>query len=155
MTDVDLAAEVSDLKKTLATLMASKSETELTTTSVWVVFDATRTGVWCSKTDCPKLARDISFDVAEEVQTDDGLEAVIKTGLSEEEAESYENRKKRIGSPTIKHHDLGVIASFSTEKKATKFIKHYFKVNQRRFEQMNRDGIPTPDICLSEVVINE
>ena len=86
---------------------------------------------------------------------DDGIEAIIKTGLSKDEADSYENKKKRIGSPTLKHHDLGVIASFTSKKKATDFIERYFKLNQRKFEELNRQGLGTPDICLSEIIVNE
>jgi len=152
----DIASELEALKTQMATLMAAHGENEaLQMTSIWVVFDATKTGVWCSKTDCPKLRRDVSFDVAEEVETDEGMEAIIKTGLSEEEAESYDNKKKRVGSPTLKHHDLGVIASFTTKKKATDFIERYFKLNQRKFEELNREGLGTPDICLSEIIVNE
>ena len=35
---------------------------------------------------------------------------------SEEEAESYENKKKRVGSSNLKHHDL-VIVSFTTKRR--------------------------------------
>lgn len=152
----DLASELEALKTQMATLMAATGENEsLQMSSIWIVFDATKTGVWCSKTDCPKLGRDVTFDVAEEVETDDGIEAIIKTGLSKDEADSYENKKKRIGSPTLKHHDLGVIASFTSKKKATDFIERYFKLNQRKFEELNRQGLGTPDICLSEIIVNE
>ncbi len=152
----DIASELEALKTQMATLMAATGENEsLQMSSIWIVFDATKTGVWCSKTDCPKLGRDVTFDVAEEVETDDGIEAIIKTGLSKDEADSYENKKKRIGSPTLKHHDLGVIASFTSKKKATDFIERYFKLNQRKFEELNRQGLGTPDICLSEIIVNE
>lgn len=152
----DLASELEALKTQMATLMAATGENEsLQMSSIWIVFDATKTGVWCSKTDCPKLGRDVTFDVAEEVETDDGIEAIIKTGLSKDEADSYENKKKRIGSPTLNHHDLGVIASFTSKKKATDFIERYFKLNQRKFEELNRQGLGTPDICLSEIIVNE
>ena len=154
----DVASELEALKTQMAVLMATKGEDEIEFSSIWVVFDAIRTGVWCSKTDCPKLARAVTYDVAEEVENVDGeLEAIIKTGLTEEEAGSYDeaNRKKRIGTPTIKHHDLGVLAAFTSEKKATDFISRYFKINQRRFEDAKRDGMPIPDICLSEVLVND
>jgi len=152
----DVASELEVLKTQMAKLLAAKEEPKNLLSS-WVVFDANKIGGWCSKTDCPKLKRDVTYDVVDEVETDEGLEAIIKTGLSAEEAESYDeaNKKKRIGSPTIKHHDLGVIAAFTTEKKATDYIARYFKINQRAFEEAKREGKPVPDIGLSEVVIHE
>ena len=148
MTDID--SELETLKAQVATLMAMKGDEVVTSTSIWAVYDTTKTGVWCSKTDCPKLKRKVTFDVAVEVESDEGLEAIIKTGLSEKEAEEYENRKKRVGSPTLRYHDLGVIAAFTSEKKATDFIERYFKINQGSF-----DPNTPPDICLSEIVIHD
>ena len=36
----------------------------------------------------------------------------------------------RVGGPTIKLHDLGVVAAFTTKMKAIAFIDEYFKTNQ-------------------------
>jgi hypothetical protein len=54
----------------------------------------------------------------------------------------------RLSSPKIKHHDLGVIASFTSKKKATTFIEDYFRMNRATLS-----GKDAPEIGLSEIVI--
>ena len=119
--------------------------------SIWVVYDPSKISVWCSKTDCPLLGREVTYDVVKEEEQEDGeLEAVIKTGVSEEESESgkYDARVKRVSSPKIKHHDLGVIAAFSSKKKATDYIEEYFRLNRETLSGEN-----TSEIGLSEIII--
>ena len=89
--------------------------------------------------------------MVKEEESDDGeLESIIKTGLSEEESNSgdYDARVMRLSSPKIKHHDLGVIASFTSKKKATTFIEDYFRMNRATLS-----GKDAPEIGLSEIVI--
>jgi len=91
--------------------------------------------MWCHRSDCPNLERKISYDVLEETgetNKDGDLEYLIRTGVSEEEVkkEDIKDSIKRVGSPTKKHHDLGVLASFSSKAKAISFMESYFKLNQ-------------------------
>tara|TARA_B100000902_G_scaffold280981_1_gene266841 strand:+ start:5932 stop:6339 length:408 start_codon:yes stop_codon:yes gene_type:complete len=132
-------------------LMSSNTELAPSVASIWVVYDASKISVWCSKTDCPLLGREVTYDVVKEEESDDGeLESIIKTGLSEEESKSgdYNARVMRLSSPKIKHHDLGVIASFTSKKKATTFIEDYFRMNRATLS-----GKDAPEIGLSEIVI--
>jgi len=41
-----------------------------------------------------------------------------------------ETKITRVGGPTIKLHDLGVVAAFTTKMKALAFSDEYFKANQ-------------------------
>ena len=116
----DVLSEVAALKAQVAAMMASNTELAQEITSIWVVYDPSKISVWCQKTDCPLLGREVTYDVMKEEEKEDGeLEAIITTGVSEEESESgdYDARIKRVSSPKIKHHDLGVIASFTSKKK--------------------------------------
>lgn len=102
------------------------------------MYDPSKISVWCSKTDCPLLAREVTYDVLKEEESEDGeLEAIIKHGLSEEESEEYDARIKRVSSPRIKHHDLGVLASFTSKKKALDFIDDYFRLNRETLSGEN------------------
>jgi hypothetical protein len=135
----------------MAMLMSSNTELAPSVSSIWVVYDASKISVWCSKSDCPLLGREVTYDVVKEQEADDGeLESIIKTGLSEEEsaAGDYDARVKRLSSPKIKHHDLGVIASFTSKKKATNFIEDYFRMNRATLS-----GNDAPEIGLSEIIV--
>jgi len=146
-----LVSELAALKAQMAMLMSSNTELAPSVASIWVVYDASKISVWCSKTDCPLLGREVTYDVVKEEESDDGeLESIIKTGLSEEESKSgdYNARVMRLSSPKIKHHDLGVIASFTSKKKATTFIEDYFRMNRATLS-----GKDAPEIGLSEIVI--
>ena len=146
-----MVSELAALKAQMAMLMSSNTELAPSVSSIWVVYDASKISVWCSKTDCPLLGREVTYDVVKEEEGDDGeLESIIKTGLSEEESNSgdYDARVMRLSSPKIKHHDLGVIASFTTKKKATTFIEDYFRMNRATLS-----GKDAPEIGLSEIVI--
>ncbi len=146
-----MVSELAALKAQMAMLMSSNTELAPSVASIWVVYDASKISVWCSKTDCPLLGREVTYDVVKEEESDDGeLESIIKTGLSEEESNNgdYNARVMRLSSPKIKHHDLGVIASFTSKKKATTFIEDYFRMNRATLS-----GKDAPEIGLSEIVI--
>jgi len=135
----------------MAMLIGSNTELAKSVSSIWVVYDASKISVWRSKSDCPLLGREVTYDVVKEHESDDGeLEAIIKTGLSEEESAGgdYDARVKRLSSPKIKHHDLGVIASFTSKKKATNFIEDYFRMNRATLS-----GNDAPEIGLSEIIV--
>lgn len=147
----DIIAEVAALKAQIATIMSSDKELSDGISSIWVVYDPSKISVWCSKTDCPLLGREVTYDVVKEEEQEDGeLDAIIKTGVSEEESESgdYDARVKRVSSPRIKHHDLGVIASFTSKKKATDYIEEYFRLNRGTFT-----GETNPEIGISEIIV--
>ena len=147
----DVLSEVAALKAQMAAMMASNTELAQEVTSIWVVYDPSKISVWCQKTDCPLLGREVTYDVMKEEEKEDGeLEAIITTGVSEEESESgdYDARIKRVSSPKIKHHDLGVIASFTSKKKATDYIEEYFRLNRGNFTGEN-----APEIGLTEIIV--
>tara|TARA_B100000073_G_C23701363_1_gene560474 strand:- start:993 stop:1448 length:456 start_codon:yes stop_codon:yes gene_type:complete len=147
----DVLSEVAALKAQMAAMMASNTELSQEVSSIWVVYDPSKISVWCQKTDCPLLGREVTYDVMKEEEKEDGeLEAIITTGVSEEESESgdYDARIKRVSSPKIKHHDLGVIASFTSKKKATDYIEEYFRLNRGNFTGEN-----APEIGLSEIIV--
>jgi|APSaa5957512535_1039671.scaffolds.fasta_scaffold00230_20 hypothetical protein len=147
----DIVSEVAALKAQIALLMNSDKELSQNVASIWVVYDPSKISVWCSKTDCPLLGREVSYDVMKEEEAEDGeLEAIVKHGISEEDSKSgeYDARIKRVSSPRIKHHDLGVIASFTSKKKATDYIEEYFRLNRGTLSGENAQ-----EIGLSEIIV--
>ncbi|MBU89779.1 MAG: hypothetical protein CMA57_05245 [Euryarchaeota archaeon] len=107
--------------------------------SFWVVHDPAFVKIWCPKSSCPNLGRKI------EVETQ-LLKASDAQGLTEEgEVEDLEESDEIIETKVIidkgpqrAQHPLGVIAAFSSEVEALAFTKNYYKVNQKRFEKMER-----------------
>lgn len=145
----DIASEIAALKAQLSALTSSDGKLAQSTSSIWVVYDPSKISVWCSKTDCPLLERDITYDVIKEEKGEDGeLESIIKHGVSEKESEEYDGRIKRISSPRVKHHDLGVLASFTSKKKATDYIEEYFRMNRETLS-----GKGGAELGLSEIKV--
>jgi len=147
---MDVQAELATLRAQMHSLMgAMQGEEIIQVKSIWAVHQPSRRAVWCSKSDCPKLGRKATYDVVlkEQEENEDGkLESIIKTGLAPEDVHDadIERKVKRVGSPTVKLHDLGVVAAFSTKSKALTFIKEYFEANQDK----------SPDeLLLSEVKV--
>lgn len=148
---MDLAEEIATLKAQMSMLSSEKTSLPVEFKSIWVVYDASKMSVWCSKSDCPKLNRKVTYDVVKEEETEDGeLEEIITQGITEEMVKSgdYDRSVKRVGEPTTRHHDLGVLASFTSKRKATEFIEEYFRLNRASF-----DKEALPDVCLSEITI--
>lgn len=133
---MDVAAELAALKAQMATMMgAMQNEETISVSSIWVVHQPDRMATWCSKADCPKLGRKKSYDLIlkETQENEDGeLEHLIKEGVAPEDIneEEVETKIARVGGPTVKLHDLGVVAAFTTKHKALAFIDEYFKTNQ-------------------------
>jgi hypothetical protein len=133
---MDFAAELAALKAQMSTMMgAMQNEETISVSSIWVVHQPDRAATWCSKSDCPKLGRKKSYDLIlkETQENEDGeLEHLIKEGVAPEDVndEEVETKITRVGGPTVKLHDLGVVAAFTTKLKAIAFIDEYFKTNQ-------------------------
>jgi|TARA_B100001094_G_scaffold245846_1_gene242398 hypothetical protein len=145
----DIVSEVAALKAQLNALISSDKTLAQSVSSIWVVYDPSKISVWCSKTDCPLLERDVTYDVIKEEETEDGeLESIIKHGVSEEESQEYDGRIKRVSSPRVKHHDLGVLASFTSKKKATDYIEEYFRLNRETLS-----GKGGAELGLSEIKV--
>ena len=55
------------------------------------------------------------------------------TGVSKEASneEDVKRKVKRVSAPTVKLDNLGVVAAFTSKKKAIDFMDNYFKLNQR------------------------
>lgn len=104
--------------------------------SIWVVHNPVKRAIWCSKSDCPKLGRKEVYDVVlneTEENADGELEQIIKLGVTpaaEIDESKILKKVRRVSEPTVKHHALGVVASFRTKKKAMRFLDEHFKDNQ-------------------------
>jgi len=103
--------------------------------AIWVVHNPSRTATWCSKSDCPKLGRKTTYDVVlrEKQENADGeLENIIQLGVQADyvDDEKIEKKVRRVGEPTVKLHALGVVAAFTSQKKALKYLDNYFKERQ-------------------------
>ena len=133
---MDVPAELAALKAQMAAMMgAMQNEEKISVSSIWVVHQPNRMATWCSKSDCPKLGRKTTYDVIlkETQENEDGeLEHLIKEGVAPEDIDENEVETKiaRVGGPTVKLHDLGVVAAFTTKVKALGFMDEYFKANQ-------------------------
>ena len=96
------------------------------TKAIWVVHNPKQRARLCHKIDCeccPSLGRPITYDIVKEgiVPNAEGqIEDIIMQGVSEDQAnaEGVKQRVKRLGAPTIKHHPLGLVAAFTSKKKA-------------------------------------
>ena len=130
----DTSAEIAALKAQLAAVMTAieGKGVELSQPSVWVVHNPNKRAVWCSKTDCQMLGRKTTYDVVK-VNTDPEAEDIIMTGVSKEasEDEGVKRKVKRVGAPTVKLDNLGVVAAFTSKKKAVDFMNNYFRLNQK------------------------
>ena len=129
----NINAEVAALKAQLAAVMTAVEGKgiDISMPSVWVVHNPHKRSVWCSKSDCAMLGRKSTYDVVKE-SIDPEAEDLIMTGVSQEASEESDVKRKvkRVGAPTIKLDDLGVIAAFSSKTKAVDFMDNYFKLNQ-------------------------
>lgn len=104
--------------------------------SIWVIHNPQKRATWCSKSDCPKLGRKEVYDVVlneKQENTEGELENIILLGVTDEadiDESKVEQRVKRVGEPTVKLHNLGIVGSFTKKKKALAFMEDYFKTNQ-------------------------
>ncbi len=118
--------------------------------SVWVVHNPQRRATWCSKSDCPKLGRKQVYDVVlsdKEENVDGELENIILLGVTDEaelDESKIEKKVRRVGEPTIKLHALGAVASFTSKKKALRFMEDFFREHQDKSPE---------SLELSEVII--
>ena len=130
----DTSGEIAALKAQLAAVMSAVSGKgiELSMPSIWVVHNPHERAVWCSKTDCAMLGRKTTYDIVKE-NKDPEAEDLIMTGVSKEasDEEGIKRKVKRVGSPTVKLDNLGVVAAFTTKTKALDFMDTYFKLNQK------------------------
>jgi hypothetical protein len=130
----DTSAEIAALKAQLAAVMTAieGKGVEVSQPSIWVVHNPNKRAVWCSKTDCQMLGRKTTYDVVKE-NTDPEAEDIIMTGVSKEasEDEGVKRKVKRVGAPTVKLDNLGVVAAFTSKKKAVDFMNNYFRINQK------------------------
>ena len=147
----DTSAEIAALKAQLAAVMTAIEciGVELSLPSVWVVHNPYQRAVWCSKTDCQMLGRKTTYDVVKE-NTDPDAEDIIMTGVSKEasEEDDVKRKVKRVGAPTVKLDDLGVIAAFSSKTKALDFMNNYFKLNQN---SITGDG--DQELQMTEIIV--
>ena len=131
MTDTN--AELAALKAQLAAVMTAieGKGVELSLPSIWVVHNPNKRAIWCPNVDCSSMCRKTTYDVVKE-NTDPEAEDIIMTGVSKEasEEDDVKRKVKRVSAPTIKLDNLGVVAAFTTKKKAIDFMDNYFKLNQ-------------------------
>ena len=145
----DLVSEIAAMKAQLAALTSSDEKLSQSVSSIWVVYDPSKISVWCSKTDCPLLERDITYDVIKEEEGEDGeLESIIKHGVSEEDSEEYDGRIKRVEFAASKTPRPRRIASFTSKKKATDYIEEYFRMNRETLS-----GKGGAELGLSEIKV--
>ena len=119
--------------------------------SIWAVHNPQRRATWCSKSDCPNLGRKQVYDVVlsdKQENTDGELENIILLGVTDEadiDESKVEKRVRRVGEPTVSLHSLGVVASFTSKKKALQYIEDFFREHQDRSPE---------SLELSEIKIN-
>ena len=80
--------------------------------------------------------------------TDGELENIILLGVTDEadiDESKVEKRVRRVGEPTVSLHSLGVVASFTSKKKALQYIEDFFREHQDRSPE---------SLELSEIKIN-
>ncbi len=152
----DLTSEVAALKAQLAALVTASEAAgvRLEAKSIWLVFNPNKQAHWCSKTDCPNLGRKTTYDVVKQTDEEDEdgeLATLIQTGVSEEaaEAEDVIQKVKRVGSPTQKQPDLGLLGAFTSKKKALDFMESYFQLNQNSLDPESEN-----DLQLTEVRVH-
>ena len=122
----------STLKAQLAALTtaAESAGVKLEAKTIYVVHNPNERAIWCPNIDCSSMGRKTTYDVVKE-NPDPEAEDIIMTGVSKEasEEEDVKRKVKRVGTPTVSLDNLGVIAAFTTKKKALDFMDNYFKLN--------------------------
>ena len=106
--------------------------------SVWVVHNPKQRARLCHKIECeccPPMGRPVTYDIVKEgfaTNSEGEIEDIIMRGVSESQAnaDDVKQRVKRIGAPTIQYHPLGVVAAFTSKKKALAFIDSHFREQQ-------------------------
>ena len=148
----DISAEVAALKAQLAALTtaAESAGVKLEAKTIYVVHNPYQRAIWCPNIDCQAMGRKTTYDVVKE-NPDPEAEDIIITGVSKEASEEKDVKRKvkRVGTPTVSLDNLGVIAAFTTKKKALDFMDNYFRLNQR---SITGDGDQA--LQMTEVVVN-
>ncbi len=147
----DIGAEVAALKAQLAALTtaAESAGVKLEAKTIYVVHNPNERAIWCPNIDCSSMGRKTTYDVVKE-NPDPEAEDIIMTGVSKEasEEEDVKRKVKRVGTPTVSLDNLGVIAAFTTKKKALDFMDNYFKLNQRSIS-----GEDDNELQMTEIVV--
>tara|TARA_B100000963_G_scaffold362053_2_gene402774 strand:- start:8065 stop:8520 length:456 start_codon:yes stop_codon:yes gene_type:complete len=148
----DISAEVAALKAQLAALTtaAESAGVKLEAKTIYVVHNPYQRAIWCPNIDCQTMGRKTTYDVVKE-NPDPEAEDIIMTGVSKEASEEKDVKRKvkRVGTPTVSLDNLGVIAAFTTKKKALDFMDNYFRLNQR---SITGDG--DQELQMTEVIVN-
>ena len=147
----DIGAEVAALKAQLAALTtaAESAGVKLEAKTIYVVHNPNERAIWCPNIDCSSMGRKTTYDVVKQ-NPDPEAEDIIMTGVSKEasEEEDVKRKVKRVGTPTVSLDNLGVIAAFTTKKKALDFMDNYFKLNQRSIS-----GEDDNELQMTEIVV--
>ena len=53
----------------------------------------------------------------------------------------------RDGGPKFRHHPIGIIASFRTQREAQRYIESYYRANQDTLAAMKVDDVPLLEIA--------
>ena len=160
----DLATQMARMQAQIDA-MKSGTESDDKLESIWAVHDPSKVQVWCSKIDCGLGGRKLSTQTIHlpvdhtisaaldgtDVEEDDPFERddngeVILDDDGEPKKRVVEVKVLRESGPTVKHHSLGIIASFTSERSAIKFVTDHYKRNQMVFSSMDPQDVPQLEV---------
>ena len=142
-------SEIDDIERQMRALQSKLRQVKGDTlSSIWAVYDPTKVGVWCSKSDCPLSGRKVSMET---VSLDEEQE--METGEEKDSDFVVGVKVIRDYGPTTKNHALGIIASFRSQEEGSKFIQTYYKQRQSEFGSVPIEHIP--QLELVEITLTE
>jgi hypothetical protein len=113
---------------------------------IWLVYDPSLIQVWCSKVDCPHLNRVVEKEIIEQTVTvDENLADILDAKVGDKV--DVEVVVHSVSSPRANNHPLGVVATFGTEREASKWVENFYKKN--RFDDDKVDQ----QFCIAQVTL--
>jgi len=142
-------SEIEDIERQMRALQSKLRQVKGDTLhSIWAVYDPTKVGVWCSKSDCPLSGRKVSMET---VSLDENQE--METGEEKDDDFILGVKVIRDHGPLTKNHALGIIASFRSQDEGSKFIQTYYRAKQLEFGNTPIENIP--QLELVEIALTE
>jgi hypothetical protein len=148
--DNELFAQMAAMQAQLDQLKKGTTHDDSQLKSIWAVFNPRKVSVWCEKSNCPVTGRRTKLSTIElkKSQTMSAfLTGEAEEPVTEDSDEITQVSVLRDAGPKFRHHPIGIIASFRTQRKAQKYIESYYRANQDTLAAMVVDDVPLLEIA--------
>ncbi len=145
-----LATQLAEMQAQILQLKGGSKHDDSQLESIWAVFNPSKVSVWCEKSNCPVTGRRTSLSKIE-LKKSQTLSASLDgediESVTEDEDTVTEVNVLRDEGPKFRHHPMGVVAAFRTQRGAQKYIETYYRANQDSLAAMNIDDVPLFEIA--------